>query len=105
MKVLLVHARYALPGGEERVVDMQEAVLAARGHRVVRYDENNEALDVRDLAAQARTAAQSVWSRRAHRRVADLIAAERPDLVHVHNTFPALSPSIYAAANAARIPV
>ena len=37
--------------------------------------------------------------------VAALIAAERPDVVHVHNQFPSLSPSVYAAANAARIPV
>ncbi len=105
MKVLVAHARYALPGGEERVVDTQEAVLTALGHTVVRYEENNADLDTQSVAGKLRESANSVWSRRARQRVAALIAAERPDVVHVHNQFPSLSPSVYAAANAARIPV
>jgi glycosyltransferase involved in cell wall biosynthesis len=38
MKILLVHAPYGQPSGEERVVDTQAAVLTARGHDVVRSD-------------------------------------------------------------------
>ncbi len=30
---------------------------------------------------------------------------ERPDIVHVHNTFPVISPAVYYAANEAAIPV
>jgi glycosyltransferase involved in cell wall biosynthesis len=105
VKVLLAHARYALPGGEERVVDTQDAVLTALGHQVVRYEEDNADLDVSGLAGKLRSVANSVWSRESHRQVAALLAAERPDVVHVHNHFPAMSPSVFAAANAAGIPV
>jgi glycosyltransferase involved in cell wall biosynthesis len=39
MKILLVHKPYALqPGGEERMVATQDAVLTARGHTVVHSD-------------------------------------------------------------------
>ncbi|MEY2425354.1 MAG: hypothetical protein QOI61_926 [Actinomycetota bacterium] len=105
MKVLLAHARYAHPGGEERVVNTQDAVLTALGHEIVRYEEDNADLDVNGVGGKLRGAANSVWSRHARRRVAALIAAERPDVVHVHNQFPSMSPSVYAAANAAGIPV
>ncbi len=30
---------------------------------------------------------------------------ERPDIVHVHNTFPVISPAVYYAANEEGIPV
>ena len=78
MKVLLVHSPYALAGGEERMVDTQERVLTQRGHDVVRHDGTD---------------------------AGPLVARVRPDLVHVHNQFPALRPSVYAAAHSARVPV
>ncbi|HUR76476.1 MAG TPA: glycosyltransferase family 4 protein [Acidimicrobiales bacterium] len=105
MKVLLVHARYALPGGEEQVVDTQEATLTRLGHSVIRYEEPNADLDVTGVTAKARATGSAVWSRAARVRVAGLIASAAPDVVHVHNTFPRVSPSVYVAANAARVPV
>jgi glycosyltransferase involved in cell wall biosynthesis len=78
VKVLVVHKPYAQPGGEERMVETQRDVLTRRGHEVV-------VSDGRDAAAR--------------------IAETRPDLVHVHNQFPSLSPSVYAAAHAAQVPV
>jgi len=35
---------------------------------------------------------------------ADRIAADRPDVVHVHNTFPLLSPAVYRAATRRHLP-
>jgi glycosyltransferase involved in cell wall biosynthesis len=105
MKVLIAHARYALPGGEETLIDTQTAALTALGHQVVRYEEDNADLDVRGAAAKARTAATSVWSRGSRRSIASIIAVERPDVVHVHNHFPSMSPSVLAAANDAGVAV
>lgn len=99
MKVLIAHARYAQPGGEEQVVKLQEQALTERGHEVVRYEVDNAALRPRQLATGA------VWSRTQRRAVADVLRAEQPDLMHVHNTFPALSPSIYGAAQRAGVRV
>lgn len=101
----MVHARYALAGGEERVVDTQEAVLTSLGHQVVRYEEDNAQVANAGVGVKARTAVTSVWSRQSRRNVAFVIARERPDVVHVHNHFPRISPSVYAAANAAGVPV
>jgi glycosyltransferase involved in cell wall biosynthesis len=100
MKVLIVHARYAQPGGEEAIVATQETVLRAMGHEVVSFITANDA-----LGGALRAATSSVWSRRAQQQVTATLRAERPDVVHVHNTFPSLSPSVYAAANGASVPV
>jgi glycosyltransferase involved in cell wall biosynthesis len=102
MRVLIVHNRYREPGGEDRVVALESALLARHGHTVISYIEDNAQLD--SLPSPV-VAARTIWSHAAYRRVAEVIARERIDLVHVHNTLPLVSPSVYYAAHAAGIPV
>ena len=52
-----------------------------------------------------RTAWHLPWNTCGYRLVAEAIAANRPDIMHVHNTFPLLSSSTYEAAAAAKVPV
>lgn len=91
MKILIAHARYSQPGGEEAVIDAQDAALSASGHAVVRYEVDNEGLT-------RAGALSSLWSRSAARAIGVVIDRERPDVLHVHNNFQQLSPSIYGAA-------
>jgi glycosyltransferase involved in cell wall biosynthesis len=50
-------------------------------------------------------AARAVWSRPATRSLGEVVDRVRPDLVHVHNTFPLLSPAVYRAASSRGVPV
>lgn len=104
MKVLIAHARYAQPGGEEAVVEAQTTVLREHGHDVELFEQDN-ADSTGGALGQLQTAANSVWSRRARRDIADVIKKLRPDVLHVHNNFHGMSPSIYGAARAAAVPV
>lgn len=104
MKVLIAHARYIERGGEEAVIDTQERVLTGLGHDVVRYEQHNEGMDA-GIVTKVRAASASVWSRRAQRAIAEVVAREQPDIFHVHNNFQAMSPSVYSAAHAAGVPV
>lgn len=91
MRVLVLHSRY-LSGpvsGENRVVEDETALLRENGHEVVPWTPTPDELR-NDLHAGART----VWSPDAMRRVRALIAKLRPDVVHVHNLFPMLSPAV-----------
>lgn len=92
MKVLIAHARYVHAGGEEAVIDAQEQALRARGHGVVRYEVTNEGVSALRMAGRA------LWSRPAARAIGAVIERERPDVLHVHNNFQQLSPSVYGAA-------
>jgi glycosyltransferase involved in cell wall biosynthesis len=46
-----------------------------------------------------------VWSREAYRELRAVLAQRRPDVVHVHNTFPLLSPAVLYACRDAAVPV
>ncbi len=107
MKVLIVHNRYrsATPSGENRVVDQESAALAGLGHEVVRFGANSDDIAQWPLAKKAMIPARTVWSRPAAAELRSLLRAERPDVVHVHNTFPLLSPSVLHACHDARVPV
>jgi glycosyltransferase involved in cell wall biosynthesis len=47
----------------------------------------------------------TVWASDSRSTVGRLLRSDRPDLVHVHNTFPLISPSIYSVCQEERIPV
>ena len=101
--VLVLHNRYRQRGGEDAVFEAECAMLDEAGHRVVRLVADNGDLDERRgrLGLFLRT----LWSRSSYRRVREAIRREKPDVVHVHNFFPLLSPSVHWAAAAEGVPV
>jgi glycosyltransferase involved in cell wall biosynthesis len=100
--VLMVHAEYVNPGGEESIFDSEAALLERHGHRVTRHRVMNRTfLDMNSL----RGAAKTIWNQEEYRQLRDLIQQVSPDIVHFHNTFPAISPSGYYAAKAEGLPV
>lgn len=101
-RVLLVHNAYQQYGGEDAVVEAEEALLRRHGHAVLRYERHNDDVTGR---SRARLAADVVWSARTMDDFARLVQEFRPDIVHVHNTLPLVSPSIYWAARRSRLPV
>ena len=106
MRVLVAHNRYrsTSPGGEDRVVDQERAALVARGHTVEQFERFNDDIEEWSVARRAAVPAQVVWSRSARRSLSHVIREFRPDVVHVHNTFPLLSPSVLYACRAAAVP-
>ena len=102
LRVLVVHNRYQRPGGEDAVAQDEAALLGRHGHAVEVYTRHNDELE-RMSALPA--AAQTLWSTRTTKEIGALAAAFRPDLIHAHNTFPLVSPSLYWAAGLAGIPV
>ena len=58
-------------------------------------------VSIRQLAL----AKQTIWASDTRREFRELLQRERPDIVHVHNTFVMISPSIYWACRDARVPV
>lgn len=102
MRILLVHNRYQQAGGEDSVVANELALLRGNGHQAELLQADNEAITGK--LASAGAAAASLYSWRWRRRVAAAIERFRPDIMHVHNFFPLVSPSLFDAARAARVP-
>ncbi len=100
MRVLLVHNYYrsSAPSGENVVFEAERDLLRGRGHDVVEFTRTNDALGDRPLLGPLRGALATPWNPFAVRAVRRAIERERPDVMHVHNTFPLLSPAIFRAA-------
>jgi glycosyltransferase involved in cell wall biosynthesis len=103
LRVLLLHNRYQVRGGEDAAVDLECEMLRGAGFTVDLLEASND--DIAGAAQMIRTALAVPYSFSARRLVSARIRAFRPDVVHVHNFFPALSPSVYDACRAARVPV
>lgn len=101
-RVLIVHNRYQLAGGEDAVVDAEIELLRRNGHPVEAYlRDNHELGDMTALNAFA----QSLWSRRSGDELAQIARQFRPDIIHAHNTFALVSPSIYWQAARMGVPL
>lgn len=94
-RVLLVHVKYLQAGGEDIAFAEETEMLRDHGHEVREVVLSNEPLV---QMGPARAAATTVWSEAGRRTIRAAAAEFRPDIVHFHNTFPLLSPGVYAAA-------
>ena len=102
MKVLSVHNSYQLPGGEDLVFAQEADLLRARGHEVVLYKASND--QVKGMNALV-LLGKTIWNREIYDELRALMQREKPDIMHVHNTFPVISPAAYYAANEESVPV
>ena len=99
MRILIAHSFYRLPGGENHYVRQQVDLLRAN-HEVELLEFDNEG-----LGGNAKTAAQMTYSRRRSREVGKVLDDYRPDLVHMHNVYPAAGPAVHLATSKKRIPL
>lgn len=107
MRVLVVHNRYssAQPSGENRVVDEEVELLRAAGHRVEVFERRSDDIAGRSLLGKVAVPLLVPWNPAVRRELTARLRAERPDVVHVHNVFPLLSPAVLAACADAGVPV
>ncbi|MFI9155635.1 glycosyltransferase [Streptomyces sp. NPDC053367] len=107
MHVLVVHNRYASaqPSGENKVVDQETALLRRAGHRVELFERRSDDIAAKSLPGKAALPFLVPWNPAVRKELAARLRAERPDIVHVHNVFPLLSPAVLAACADAGVPV
>lgn len=119
MKILLVNKFFFCNGGSEVVMFQERNDLLRQGHDVVDFSMNdarnlNSAYANRFVGQQdyrgggkdrLRAALTLIHSPEAVRNIRALIDATRPDLIHCHNIYHQLTPSIIGAAKARGVPV
>lgn len=106
MHVLVVHNHYssAQPSGENRVVDQEVGLLRAAGHRVEVFERRSDDIAGRSLLGKAAVPLLVPWNPAVRKELAARLRTERPDVVHIHNVFPLLSPAVLAACADAGVP-
>ncbi len=101
-RVLMVHNAYQQVGGEDGVVAAELALLRKHGHEVIEFRRDNH--DISNMS-RSRLAVDTLWSTSTHTQALGLLRRRQPEVVHVHNTFPLISPSLYWACAQLGVPV
>jgi len=104
MKILIVHNHYQQAGGEDNVVAAEARLLADNGQDVEVWSVDNKDLPS-GIGGKIKTALNTGYSQSSRALALERIGAFRPDVVHVHNFFPQISPSIYDACLDENVPV
>lgn len=104
-KVLIVHNYYQLPGGEDTVVENEKNLLINNGHEVVLYTRHNDEIKTRGIISKLLLPLETIFSIKTYKEVKRKIIEENIDIVHVHNTLPLISPSVYYSAFSCKVPV
>lgn len=102
MRVILIHNHYQILGGEDQVFAAECALLESHGHLVQRYTVHNDELKMLSKMTLAR---KTLWNQARYQELRRLFQRYQPNVVHVHNTMPLISPAIYHAAKSEKIPI
>jgi glycosyltransferase involved in cell wall biosynthesis len=103
MRILIIHNYYKQAGGEDTVFHAEAALLEQHGHQVEKLTFSNK--DVNSLSDKLKAAVGVVYNPGSARLVEEQIKAFKPDVIHVHNFFPLLSPAVFYVAHRAQVPV
>lgn len=97
--VLMFHARYRTPGGEEGSFNEEAALFESMGYSVVRHERSNE-----EMGSHLRAALSAIFNPAVFFRSLKAIQEHSPTLIYVNNLWPALSPAVLWAARLKGIP-
>lgn len=101
-RVIQVHNQYKEPGGEDQVFAAESGLLTSHGHQVIQYTVRNDSVFSQGKFALA---VKTVWNHARYQELRRIFIKRRPNVVHVHNTLPLISPAIYYAAKASKTPI
>lgn len=103
MRILILHNYYKQAGGEDTVFHAEAALLEQHGHQVEKLTFSNK--EVNSLSEKLKAALGVVYNPDSAKLVEARINAFKPDVIHVHNFFPLLSPAVFYVAHRMHVPI
>ena len=104
MKIVIVHNKYGKYSGEEAVVDAQIKLLESNGHQVITYFRSSEELETMSNA-KLKAFFSALKNSKAIHDIEQILEKHQPDLVHIHNLYPLISPAILPVIKKYNIPI
>ncbi len=103
----MAHNRYrsAQPSGENRVVDAEIAQLRAAGVEVRPLLRSSDDIATLPPHRRALLPVSPLWNPDARRELVEVLRTWRPDVLHLHNPYPLLSPWLVRTAHRFGVPV
>ena len=99
MRLILAHNFYssAVPSGENNVFEIEGKALLAKYHFVKFFTRQSDDIRAKGAMGVIQGALATPWNPWMARAIRLQVDHFQPDVVHVHNTFPLLSPAIFHA--------
>ncbi len=106
MKILLVHSFYgsSAPSGENSVFEQEMKLLSDAGHTVHCFTKSSDIDIPKGIIGLVKVGLTTPWNNKVREEFERVLKHFKPDIIHVHNTFPNISPSIFWA-NRKMIPI
>lgn len=104
LRILMVHNEYGKPSGEETVVNGTRRLLEKHGHEVISFTRSSTEIESMRWG-KTRSFFSGIYSRASRLMMRGLLAKHCPDIVHIHNLSPLISPSILPECRRAGVPV
>jgi len=105
MRILICHNYYQKKGGEGQSVLKEKELLKSKGHRVILFSKNNQEINNYTFVQKAKLPYEMIFSQSTYKKVIEIVREEKPDIAHIHNVFPLISPSVYYALEKMNIPL
>lgn len=102
--IALVHNAYGKMSGEEMAVENLSALLEKRGVIVHRFSRSSAEIDDR-LSRKVAAFFSGIYNPFTKRNFGKFLQEKRPDIVHIHNLYPLISPSILPVCKSFGVPV
>ncbi|MFT7381272.1 MAG: glycosyltransferase involved in cell wall biosynthesis [Roseivirga sp.] len=105
MKIVQVHNFYQNLTGDDSVVQEEYQLLTKNGHQVHQFLKHNTDLKATGLLGKVRAAANLRNSAQVGKEFGAMLKIEKPDIVHVHNIFPLITPIVFQVCQEMAVPV
>ena len=102
MKILTVHNKYKIRGGEDESREAEDRILAEHGHEIRTFIFDNTVISPSN---QWKVGIRASWNQVSYREIEAELKRWRPDLVDIQNFFPLASPSVHWAVRKLGLPV
>jgi glycosyltransferase involved in cell wall biosynthesis len=103
MRILVIHNKYKQAGGEDSVFNSESALLIQHGHVVERLVFDNTTINTpfKRILSGLKTIYNPISAREIKKKILEF----DPDIIHVHNFLPIVSPSVFFVAKQLHIPI
>lgn len=104
MKILLAHNYYgsSAPSGENEVFHSEKELLSGQGNKLISFTRHSDDIRSQGAWGAMRGGFSTPWNVFSFLDLKRVVRSEQPTVLHVHNFFPLLSPSIFYAAHSTR---
>lgn len=105
MRIIFVHNYYQFRGGEDEMADLDTNLLKKKGNQVLFFSRHNNDIKNYNLLQKATLLYEPVFSLKTYYEIKRKIEDFKPDIIHINNFFPLISPSVIYAGVRMKIPV